>query len=114
MARVVGKDDWVAFPLQQTNAMQVEWSDKRTAQSATYYMDKCWFGKPNASSEDDVELYTKGLNIKEGGITMIFIAAESIDERTAGSPLIELRDNHIRDRMARAAQAKNQSQTQCW
>lgn len=102
--RIVGKDDWVVFPINQSRTVQLEWSDRKqveTTQTADYYMDKCWFAQPKDNDGvNNVNFYKDGLNFGKGGHTLIFIAAECIEERTAKSPVPKLRENHIRDRMA--------------
>jgi len=61
--RIVGQGDWIIFPLEQTNSTQLEWFQKRRSQRATYYIDKCWYGKPKSAAEP----YKDGINVTEGG-----------------------------------------------
>ena len=68
-SRVVGEGDWVIFPLQQNNTVDIEWWQEKKAEKATYYMDKCWFGKP-AKDENSVDLYTGGLKAGDLNVSM--------------------------------------------
>jgi hypothetical protein len=45
MASIPERGDWITFPLEQHEVIQLEWFDKKTTQTAKYYVDKCWFGR---------------------------------------------------------------------
>ena len=117
---MVDSNYWIVFPLELENTTDLEWYEETRSQRATYFVEKCWFGMPTVPSplqSIDFNPGTAGHSIQfsAGGSldllllmtadthtvavsTLLFMAKELIEERTASSPLDFIRINHIRDR----------------
>ncbi|KAK5679289.1 hypothetical protein LTS10_008104 [Elasticomyces elasticus] len=97
--------DWIVVASVQETTVELEWWTKRIVHRATYYVDKCYYGKPvpkDEKADNPPDFKNFGFEGDPGKFeeiyaAIVFIAKELFDERTSG--LKHMADYHILDRV---------------